>query len=200
MKRIFTLLFVSAACVAAHAQTISDADRATLQKIKEANRAYTSITSPFKQTQHLVMLGENTSSAGMFYYRKPAYLSMKYTQPAGDLLLIDGNRFKLVVAGKEKKVSSKNAKMEGMKTILSACLQGDVEQLNATKITCSKQAQDDVIVADINGKVNKSGVSRVIVRYDKTDYSPVSIQTIEPDGSYTLYELTGRIMNSEQPQ
>jgi outer membrane lipoprotein-sorting protein len=141
------------------------------------------------------MLGENTISGGLFYYRKPEQLAMQYTQPEGDLLLINGNRFALIAAGQEKKVSSKNAKMIGMKTILSACLQGDVAQMEAKKITCSEQAKYDVIVADINEKLNKSGISRVIVSYDKADHSLASIQTIEADGSYTFYELMNKQFN-----
>jgi outer membrane lipoprotein-sorting protein len=195
MKHIFTLLFVTMACLAAGAQVLSDADRQTVQKIKEANNAYTTITSSFKQTRHLVMLGENTVSGGLFYYRKPEQLTMKYTQPEGDLLSINGNQFVLIAAGKEKKISSKNAKMIGMKTILSACLQGDVEQMGAEEITCSEQAKYTVIVADINEKLNKSGISRVIVSYDKADHSIASIQTIEADGSYTLYELIDKKFN-----
>ncbi|MDR0694397.1 MAG: outer membrane lipoprotein carrier protein LolA [Prevotellaceae bacterium] len=189
MKKLFTLLSVTIACIAASAQTISDADHRTLQKIKEANKAYTSITGTFKQTRHLSMLGENTVSTGMFYYNKPEHLTMKYTQPEGDLLEINGSQFTLITAGKEKKISPKNARMEGMRAILSACLQGDMELMDAEKITCAKQGKDDVIVADINGKLNKSGISRVIVRYAAAGSALVSIQTIEPDGSYTLYEL-----------
>jgi outer membrane lipoprotein-sorting protein len=195
MKKTFTLLLLTIAFLAAKAQDVSDDDRRTLQKIKEANSAYTSITSPFKQTRHLSMLGDNTVSGGMFYYRKPEQLAMKYTQPEGDLLLINGNQFVLVTAGKERKVSSKNTKMEGMKTILSACLQGDVEQMEAEKITCTRQAKYEVVVADLNEKGNRSGISRVIVSYSKTDLSPASIQTIEADGSYTLYELTDKKLN-----
>ena len=195
MKNIFTLLFVTMACLASNAQILSDADRQTVQKIKEANSAYTTITSSFKQTRHLSMLGGNTLSGGLFYYRKPEQLAMKYSQPAGDLLLIDGNRFVLIAAGEEKKMSSKNAKMIGMKIILSACLQGDIEQMGAKKITCSEQGKYTVVVADINEKLNKSGISRVIVSYDKIDHSIASIQTIEPDGSYTLYELADKKFN-----
>ncbi|MDR2359005.1 MAG: outer membrane lipoprotein carrier protein LolA [Prevotellaceae bacterium] len=192
MKRLFTLLSMTIACLAASAQVSSDADRQTLQKIKEANKAYTSITGAFKQTRHLSMLGENTVSTGMLYYNKPEHLTMKYTLPEGDLLEINGNKFTLVTAGKEKKVSPKNTRMEGMRTILSACLQGDMELMDAEKITCARQGKDDVIIADVNEKLNKSGISRVIVRYAGTGHSLLSIQTIEPDGSYTLYELNGQ--------
>ncbi|MDR0581598.1 MAG: outer membrane lipoprotein carrier protein LolA [Prevotellaceae bacterium] len=191
----FLALFLFVACFAAKAQVADDADRRTLQTIKEANRAYTTITATFKQTRHLSMLGENTVTAGMFYYRKPERLEMKYTQPEGDLLLLDGDRFIVITAGKERKISPKNVKMEGMKTILSACLQGDMELIGAEKITCTRQAEDDVIVADINGKQNRSGIIRVIVRYAAGDHSPVSIQTIEADGSYTLYELADKKLN-----
>ncbi|MDR1406055.1 MAG: outer membrane lipoprotein carrier protein LolA [Prevotellaceae bacterium] len=195
MKQIFTLLFVTIACMAMHAQVSSDADRRIVQAIKQSNSAYHTITSSFQQTRHLSMLGENTTSGGRFYYRKPEQLAMKYTQPEGDLLLINGNQFVMVAAGKEKKLSSKSAKMEGMKIILSACLQGDAEQMGAEKIACSENTNYYMVIADINGKLNRSGISRVIASYAKTDGTLATLQTIEADGSYTLYELTDKKFN-----
>jgi outer membrane lipoprotein-sorting protein len=195
MKKLFIILSALTVCVAVQAQEAGDAGCGEMQKINQANHAYTSITASFKQTRHLSMVGENSISGGSFYYLKPDKLAMKYTQPAGDVLLINGNQFTLVAAGKEKKISSKNAKMEGMKTILSACLQGDIAQMGATKITCSENAGYYVIIADINEKLNKSAIRRVIASYEKTGGAIASIQTIEADGSYTLYELTDKKFN-----
>ncbi|MDR3351369.1 MAG: outer membrane lipoprotein carrier protein LolA [Prevotellaceae bacterium] len=201
MKTTLILLLLPFACLSARAQSAGEADRQLLQTIKEANAACTSITAAFRQTRHLPALGENTLSEGLFYYRKPAQMAMKYTRPEGDVLLINGSRITLTSGGKERKISPRNARMEGLRTILAACLQGDAAQMGAAKITCAKQGQTLVAVADIDGKQNRSGISRVIVCYAAAaGHPPVSIQTIEPDGSYTLYELSGIRLNEAIPE
>jgi outer membrane lipoprotein-sorting protein len=190
---------ILAGCIAAasgmfaQAQTISEADSRIVEKIRVANTAYTSVTSRFKQTRHLSLLEEDIHSGGQFYYAKPDKLAMLYDEPAGDLMLINGDRFVMVNGGKRKETSAKNnTRMKGMKTVLSACLQGDMTLIGASSISCAETANAYLITAEINGKDNKSNIVKVTLTFEKANLTLSVLRTEEKDGSYTVYELVDK--------
>ena len=193
MKRILFLAIAVLCSAYGITQTISDKDKGILEKIKQENLKHSSINCNFKQTKHISILGENIISEGLFFYEKPDKLSMQYTNPEGDLMSIDGDKFVMVTSGKRNETSAKsNAKMRGMKTILSSCLQGDVLQMDADGITCEEDQKYYIVSAEINKKTNKSNISKVITYYDKSNLTVSILRTEEQDGSYTIYELVGK--------
>jgi hypothetical protein len=99
----------------------------------------------------------------------------------------------MVNAGKRKETSAKaNAQMREMKTILSACLQGDVLQIGADKISLEETSEFYVVTAELPRKSNRSNISKAVMHYEKTTLSLSVLRTEEKDGSYTEYKLTGK--------
>lgn len=197
MKKLtfFTWAFFACATMM-NAQTISDADNAILDKIKNGNRNHTSITSNFDQTKHMPIFDEDMLSGGKFYYSKPDKLAMWYDEPAGDLMLINDDKFVMIAAGRRNETTSKNAKMRGMKEILSACLEGDIRKVETTTIICEETPKEYIVTAELaGGKGNKSNISKVVVNYDKKDNSLSVLRTDEPDGTYTIYALKDKKLN-----
>lgn len=192
---LFTLI---ALCIAifANAQTISETDQAILEKIKEKNAAYTTIEADFAQVKHMPFLEEDMLSGGKLYYSKPEKLSMWYTDPAGDLMLINGDNFVMIASGKRNETTSKNAKMRAMKMILSACMEGDVLKAGTTSVSCEETPKYYIVTAELaGGKNNKSNISKVVVHYDKKDGSVAILRTEEPDGTFNNYELINKKIN-----
>lgn len=177
------------------AQTVSDKDKKMLEKIKAENAQYKTLSSPFKQTSVISFLGEEMLSKGVCHYSKPEQLAMRYNDPAGDLMLIDGDKFVMIADGKRRESSGKvNPKMQSMKTILSACLEGDLMAMGAKKISCDENARYYVVTATLPPS-DKSGIEQVVAHYDKKDGTLFLLKTVEPDGSYITYELTDKKLN-----
>lgn len=196
MNKFSFLVTMFFACTFAQAQTIKDADFAILEKINQANIKQTSMMSDFDQVKHMSILGEDIKSSGKLYYSKPEKMALWYTDPDGDLMLINEDRCIMVASGKKREVSAKaNAKMRGMKNILTSSLQGGMLQMGARQITCFETPKYYVVTADIDGKVNKSNIKKVIVHYSKSDLTLSVLRTEEADGSYTVYELKNKVMN-----
>lgn len=192
MKKIFLALTVLCIATFANAQ-INEADQAILNKIKEKNTAYTTIEADFEQIKHMPFLEEDMLSGGEFYYNKPDQLIMRYTDPEGDLMQIDGDNFVMIASGKRNETTSKNAKMRAMKMILSACMEGDVLKAGTTSVTCSETPKHYIVTAELmGGKNNKSNISKVIVSYDKKDCSVSILRTEEPDGTFNEYQLKNK--------
>lgn len=194
MKRIVLAMSFLVCCVMMNAQ--SDTEREMLEKIKETNAAYTSVIADFEQIKHMAIFDEDILSGGRLYYVKPDKLSMWYDNPEGDLMLINGDKFIMIASGRRNETTSKNAKMRSMKAILSACLEGDVRQVETTAVECEETPRYYVVTAELaTGKNNKSNISRVVVSYDKTDCSLSVLRTEESDGTYNVYELKGKMLN-----
>ncbi|MCD7899703.1 MAG: outer membrane lipoprotein carrier protein LolA [Bacteroides sp.] len=196
MKKICFLICFLTGILSVNAQVISSADTQTVEKIKQGNLKYNTMTANFKHTQHLSFLGEDMFSEGKLYYSKPEKLAMRYTDPEGEMMAINGDKFVMVSMGNRREISGKsNPKMQGMKTILSACMQGDVMQMGASKISCKETSRHYVVNATIDTEANKSGITEVILNYDKNDFSLAMLKTMEEDDNYTIYELTQKKFN-----
>lgn len=198
MKRINLLLIVLLGFFVVNAQTVNDVDNQFLDKIKFENNSIKSITSNFRQVKHMSILGEDMVSDGKLYYIKPAKMAMAYNEPKGDLMVINEDRFIMVMSGKRHETTAKsNAKMRGIKAILTASLEGDVRQLEADKIKCSETKDSYIIIVDlIKGKSNKSGIEQIVVSYDKKNYTLSALRMNEKDGTYTNYELIDKKLNN----
>ncbi|MDR2466554.1 MAG: outer membrane lipoprotein carrier protein LolA [Prevotellaceae bacterium] len=201
MSKLFKLLVVallSALCVPADGQILKNADSLIIEKIRQANAQYTALTSNFKQIKHLPYLKEKVVSTGKFFYAKPDRLAMKYLEPAGDMMLINGDKFFMSAAGKISKTTAKaNAKMRKMKSILSACLQGDVKQMEYAAITCEEHPDRYSVAVELDDKGKGKGgtVRKVTVDYDRSDFTPSNLKIEEADGTYSLYELSSKEFN-----
>lgn len=179
-----------------YAQTVCDSDQQILNKIKEENTKYSSLSSEFKQTKRSSIFGEDICSKGSLYYKKPEKMSMHYTEPQGDLMIIDEQKFIMAVGGKHNETNAKsNARMRGIKNILTSCMEGNFANIGANKITCKETPQYYIVTAEINRKANKSNITKVIANYDKQDHSLTILQMEEPDSSFTVYELINKKTN-----
>lgn len=196
MKKLSFLITLMLVGTFATAQSIKDADFAILEKINQANIKNTSMISDFNQVKHMAILGEDIKSHGKLYYTKPEKMALWYEDPAGDLMLINEDRCVMVASGKKREVSAKaNAKMSGMKNILTSSLQGSMLQMGANKITCEDTPKYYIVTAEIDGKVNKSNIKKVVVHYSKSDLSLSILKTEEADASHTTYEIMNKKMN-----
>lgn len=196
MKRFSFLTVMLFVCALTQAQTIKDVDLSVLNKISQANLKYTSITSDFEQVKHMAILGEDIRSNGKLYYSKPEKMALWYADPANDLMLINGDRCVMVAAGKKREVSAKgNAKMRGMKNILTSCMQGAMLQMGASEVRYTEDDKYHVVTAEVDRKINKSNIRKVIAHYSKSDFTLSILRTEEADGSYTVYELKNKKMN-----
>jgi outer membrane lipoprotein-sorting protein len=193
MKKILICIFLCS-CIAVNAQEESAVS--ILEKIKQANVEYTSITSDFTQTKHLSFMNEYVISNGKFFYSKPDRLLMKYEQPAGDIMLINNEQLVMIAAGKYTKASAKSsAKARILRNILSSCLQGDLALIEGAKISNEETADSHVITVELSKKGRKKNISKVVLHYDKSDLTLSVLRMEEHDGSYTIYNLINKELN-----
>ncbi len=196
MKRSVLILFALLGCLWANTLVAASRDTAILDRIKAANEAYNTITAHFTHEKYMPIFEENIRSEGRYYYSKPDRLLMTYTDPEGDFMLISGDNFIMTAAGKKQETTAKNVKMRDMRTILSACMEGDIRKTAATEISCEETNTQYVVTAIIPaGKDNRSGIVKVVAHYDKSNGSIDMLRTEEADGTSNTYRLDGKQLN-----
>ncbi|MDR2287032.1 MAG: outer membrane lipoprotein carrier protein LolA [Prevotellaceae bacterium] len=195
MKKVLISIFLCS-CISANAQNDSTGIVGSIiDKIRQANLRCTSIISNFVQVKHLSFMNEDISSHGKFFYSKPDRLSMKYEEPAGDLMLINKDQLVTIAAGKYSKASTKtSSRARTMRNILSSCLQGDISMIDGVTLSSEETDNGYVITAKLKKKA-KSAINKIVLQYDKLNLTLSTLKMEESDGSYTLYTLVDKTLN-----
>lgn len=188
LKSLF-LASLTCICVAASAQQPIDE---FIVKLKQENEKISTITSHFKQTKTLPIMDEPIISEGSFYFDRNGKVCMEYTEPQGDILLINGETVQMITNGKQ--AQSKNRFAE-LKSLLISCFKGDLQQLGNCNFSLKNEKNLYVVTAEMNNGKAKGLPSKVILSYDQKDYTITSMEMDEANGNITLYQLSGKKNN-----
>jgi len=148
MRKILTFIAALAVTAAAWAQTFE---------------------GQFTQTKTIKASGRTIVSKGNFSYTAPDQLSMLYTSPDGDYMIIDGPFIRSDINGTAADVdTSKNAQMRNQRNTLLNCISGDVE-------TVAKDNDADLVIKPRQGGAKSvtitarrqaaRGYSRIVLDY-----------------------------------
>lgn len=197
MKRFLTVIAALFIAVGAIAQNTPECD-AAIKKIADANAKYNTVTCKFTKTSTMVMMEKELVSEGNLTYLRPDKLKMEYTNPAGDLLDINGDSFTLV-SGKQKR--SSNAKGDGrmavLKNTLLFAVGGDVAGVaaeNNAQIEFSQDSNHYTFVLT-KGKGARSQYVKLTLSYSKKDMSLCVMKMEEANGNYTTYDTPVKKFN-----
>lgn len=178
-----------AAVFAANAQNSPECD-AAIAKIAQANEKYNTVSCKFTKTVNMVMMEKELKSEGNLTYVRPSQLKMEYTEPAGDLLEINGDALTLI-SGKQKR--NQNVKGDGrmatLKNTLLYSVGGDVNGVIAETNAQVKfeETPQYYIFTLTKGKGAKSQYVELVLSYSKKDFSLCVMKMVEPNGNYTVY-------------
>lgn len=157
-----------------------------------------SIESDFTQVKYLDVFDEKVISKGRFYFKKENKICLDYTSPLNYLMVINGEKLKIISEGKTSLVNlGSNPMMNEMKAMLSACMIGDLSQLTSGY-------QVDYFENAMLYKVNIWPVSQAIKAYlreiviciDKKSMLVKNLRLSESEKDYTEYEFTNQKYNT----
>ena len=124
----------------------------------------------FTQAKTLRASGKVIRSEGVISFKSPDQLTMTYTDPAGDYLVISGPMLRSNSQGQQLSVDTeKNARFRLLRNTLLNCIMGEYEQ-------AAKDNDAELSVSDKNGvrtvsmkarKAAARGYSRILLEYVK---------------------------------
>lgn len=195
MKRIlFTLTAVVLTTIGALAQYTPEC-KAAIDKIAAANEKYTTVTCPFTQTKHMVMMENELVSKGNLTYNRPDGLKMEYTSPSGDLLQIEGENIVMVRGKKTTKISTKaDSRMANLKNTLLMSVGGNIDGVakeNSAEVKFLDTPKYYVFMIS-KGKGAKSQYVKLELSYSKKDFTLCLMKMEEANGNFTVYETLAK--------
>jgi outer membrane lipoprotein-sorting protein len=124
----------------------------------------------FTQARTIKASGKVFRSAGVVSYKSPDQLTMTYTDPAGEYLVISGPMLRSNTQGQQISVDTdKNARFRVLRNTLLNCIDGNYEQ-------AAKDNDAELTVSDRNGvktvvmkarKAAARGYSQILMEYVK---------------------------------
>ena len=174
-----------------------------VKKITAANASVKNIESGFVQTKTLKASGKKIVSEGTLYFANDGRLSMKYSKPAGELLVVNGNKFHMNKGGKSSTFdTSKNQMMGSLAKTLTGCIKGCPQQVatdNGAEISEVETAEGYVVTLTA-GAGAKRGYSKIVLLYRKSDCVLTKMTMEEVSGIATVYEMKGIKKNTSFPE
>lgn len=194
MKKLMILISAFlAAALSVNAAGMSEQTKEVLTKIEKANETLTTITSPVTETRTLPN-GKNFVSEGTFYFTSPDLIAIRYTNPAGDYLVVNATE----IAQKRKQGKTfrfdlaKNQTMQSLSNTLLWCISGKL-------ISLAEANNASVTVSEANGVINvvfkAEGASgrdfkKIELSYDAATKRIKTMALTDKNNIVTKYTLT----------
>lgn len=199
MKRLyiyFLLLFVCLLQINAQMKKLKDVDTFNKRVIQEAV-SVKSIESDFTQIKHLDLFNENITSKGKFYYKHSDKISLDYSSPTKYLIVINGDKLKIVSDGKKNIVGLKSNKiMAEMRGMLTACMSGNISQISGYKMEYFEDTNSYLIKIKPTNKSVQAYISGFDIYMDKKDMSVSKLRISENASDYTDYLFQNKKFNT----
>lgn len=195
MNRLFfaiLLLFIFSASTA----QIPEGFEKSIEEISTKN---ITIECEFFQEKKVKNIKNIIESTGNFYYDKGGKMSLRYSQPQGDLVIINNNNFTVVASGKViEGDADNNPMMKQICGMLQACMSGDISSLGrGWEITVEERdSLYSVLLVPADRKTRKYIESLVMV-FNKGDMTLEELKMNESGGGYTYYKFINKSINKE---
>ena len=166
--------------------------------LKSLSTQIETISCDFVQEKYISVLSNISSSKGAFYFKKEQNFLLDFTNPKGDVVVMNGSKFKVTVGGKSTILTStNNPMMRQLRDLFTACFSGDIAFLERDADV--KYYQKDgsyIVVIKSNNKRAKRYVSTIVLQFDKEDMTLNSLKMESGDGGdYTLYRFSNKRLN-----
>lgn len=171
--------------------------------IKSAGSVHTNIISHFSQQRHIVALDKVDNLEGVLYFSANDRMSMHYTTPSSDLLVINGNQF-YMASGKRKNLFNldNNTSMRSLAHLLLNSMNGNIETIaTETGATVEYTSDSDYHIFTLTKQKREvKGYRRVVLKYAKTDFMLHFMLLEEFSGNYNTYTLTNHKLHTPSPE
>lgn len=193
MKKIaVSLIAFLAIALSVNAAEISEKTKAVLSNIEKANETVTTITSPVTESKTMPN-GRQFVANGDFSFSSPNLLAIRYTNPAGDYMVVNAEE----IAQKKKNGKSfnmslkKNERMQLLSSTLLWCISGkllDLAEAHNAAVTSSEA--NGVISLTFTADVKAAkDFKKIELEYDKATMRLKTMAMTDKNNVVTKYTM-----------
>ncbi len=190
-----TIVFLAAMILGVCALDAQTTQQEFAQELEQKGGGVSSIRCRFSQTRHASFLANDVEQDGVFYLKKPDNIKLEYSD--GGYIIMTAEWFEMKNADKVNRTKiSANPMLRNLKSILSACMLGDLSvpgkrfEISVAQIPSGWEV---TMKPKKGGAISK--VSRILLNFDKGDMSLSLMKIEEKSGDYTSYEFYDKKVN-----
>lgn len=201
MKRIivfFNSLFLVCLSIVAQPDDLTEI-------VRKGNESVKSFNSKFTELQYRRSSRQSQDMEGKLYFDAIGRLSMLYTDPEGDYIIIDGTTYVTKQSGHKKHYSTdKKGLMADWSSSMIHSMKGEVEEVAQANNAEIRSKIDNsyyyfTLLRQDTGKKKKSDVVRIVLRYNKKTCLLVYMSIEDRAGNTTTYALQHPQLNATIP-
>lgn len=190
---IFMMYFVSVTAQN-YGHEVKDASP-YLSDIKSACESVAQIECDFIMRKKVAMMRDVNISKGEFLYcREQKKMIMDYTEPKGNKVVVEGDKFVITTNGKSATMSSSdNPAMSQLSAMITACMTGNFIMLSERSLT--RYYVDDkyftMVIKPTNKRVQRY-MAEIVLRFLLSDKTMAIMRITERNGDYSEYEYLNK--------
>lgn len=197
MKYILLIILAGVASLAQaqnYGPSLSDAT-AYMASLKRQTESVARIECDFEMHKKVKMMKDINVSKGRFSYDKQQRkMTLDYTQPKGNKIVVDGDDFIVTMGGKTTELkANETPAMSQLSAMVTACMTGDFISL-CDRSKVDYYADNDIftiVITPQNKRVQRY-MSEIVLRFALSDYTMSVMRMTERNGDYTEYHFTNK--------
>jgi outer membrane lipoprotein-sorting protein len=168
--------------------------------LEKFSKSTQSIQSDFVQEKKLKMLNDKVVSKGLLYFKKENKLRWEYSEPFSYIIALNNNKVMLKDEGKVTSYdASANKLFLELNDILVTCINGNIFQSKKFSFRFLESERNNVAELIPLNAAMKNFIDRIILYFDKTDFTVSKVEMMEPSQNTTVITFKNKKLNAEIP-
>lgn len=165
-------------------------------RLASVTGSLSSIESKFVQNKYMDVFQETVRSEGVFKFKSPDKISMKYISPVNYEIIINGDGMKMVSGGQDSKITG-NPMFSQIRDMMAACMTGDLSGLSGSfSMSFYENGTTYMVKMSPVSPAVKNYVAGIEIRISKKDMSVERLRINENGTDYTEYVFTDKKYNT----
>ena len=183
--------------VGAQCNTSSNIESEFRAKIEEFSSKNKTISSKFTQTKKILNIKNSIVTKGDFYYTNNGSLSLIYSEPKGDKIVMQGENFSITTAGKTiSSKASNNPVLSQIAIMMQGCMSGDLSNFNkGWELIITQNSGEYIVDLLPTSRRIKKYILSINMRFNAADMTLNQLKINEASGGYTSYCFTDKMLN-----
>jgi outer membrane lipoprotein-sorting protein len=177
------------------------ADTAAFKKgLEHFSKTTQTIQGEFIQEKRLKLLNDKVISKGLLWFKKENKLRWEYSEPFSYIVVLNGGKVALKDEGKVSRYDAASNKLfMELNDILITCINGNIFLSNKFSYRFLESEKSNVVELLPVSTSMKSFLEKIVLYFDKGDYSVSKVDMIEPSQNSTVIAFKNKKLNAEIP-
>lgn len=195
--KIYSALFFSLLSGTLFAQEFKPAANPDkiLADLRKSSLATSSIQADFKEEKYLSFLKEPEKSSGVFYYKKEDQMRWEQQTPFKYIILINGEKIRVMDSGKEKNLGSAGKMAGQIKQVMLGLVNGDFQQSKAFTQVCMENADYYQVTLTPTNKRMRNVYARINLVFPKSSLRLKELTFFEKGGDKSIMKFQNEKFN-----